>query len=266
MIGQLHRIADEPPEFGPNRGPSRIALEWRRDSMNWKALPHCDWRCPRDRTAARHEHVIICQVEILEARSVLSGLGHRSLSGLASAIQAPTTDLVHSAMMLPSELGEPVVLSSSNSPSPLPLPIGRFVATATGAMLDVVNSGLNLVGSLSSPALPIGGVVAKATGAVLHAVNSDLNLAGSLPSPALPTGSVVAKAASTVLEALNSGPSPVAASPPSVPPPIDLDLGSHVASAGSAVSDVAEALLALAVSSIHVEVGSQIDGDRKSVV
>jgi hypothetical protein len=63
-----------------------------------------------------------------------------------------------------------------------------------------------------------------------------------------------------VLDAVNSGPSAAAALPPSDPPPINIDLGSHVASAGNATSDAAEALLAPVVSSIHVDVGSQVDG------
>jgi hypothetical protein len=258
LIDQHRHIAERPPELDSNRKRSRIALKRWRDSMSSKASPDQNQHFRRNRTATRQERSIACLVELLEVRSVPSGLGQLSISGLTSVIQSTQTGLVRSVVPL-FDLGEPDVLSSSNSPASA-LPFIDVVTTASGTVLGAVNSDLNLAGVTRSPALPIGSAVAAVSGTILDAVGSGLNLVGATPSPTLPIGSVVATATGTVLNAVNSGQILLGPSPAPVVAPIDVDLGSHVASAGNATSGVVEALLAPVVSSIHVDLGSQVDG------
>jgi hypothetical protein len=258
MNGQHRLIRERPPELGSNRESNRIVLQRRRGFLDPTGLPDRDQHSAYDRTAARQERAIACLVELLEARSVPSALGHLSFTGLVSAIQITPTDLAN-IVMPPSNIGEQVVLPSSNLPARA-LPVVDVIAAATDTVLDVVNSGLNLIGSSAAPALPVEGVVATATGTMLNAVNSGINAIGSSPVPALPIGGVVATATGTVLDAVNSGLNLGGATPGPVLPKIDVDLGSHVVSAGNKTSGAVEASLAPVVSSIPIELGSPVDG------
>ena len=194
-------------------------------------------------------------MELLEARSVPSGLGHFSFSGLASAIQSTKTDLI-SNVGLPSDLGAPVVLQPSNAEAPV-LRVVEVVATATDAILDSAESGLNFVSSSTSATLRFAGAVLPATDTVLEAANSVVGLVGVTPSHSLPIAGAASTAAGTVLDTVNSTLDVVVASPAPVVSPIDVEPGSEVASTGNATSGGVGALLAPLLSPIDAEPGSQ---------
>jgi hypothetical protein len=164
----------------------------------------------------------------------------------------------------PSDLSVPIVLQLPNSDAPALRDVD-VVATATDAMLDSVNLGLNLVGSSPSAALPIVRAVAPPTSTVLDAVNSAVDLVGVTPSHTLPVVGVVSTAAGTVLDNGNSILNLVGASPAPVPSTIEVEPGSQVANAGNATSGAAEALLAPVVSSIEFNLGSKAEGHATEV-
>jgi hypothetical protein len=258
MSDQHRHIAERVPKFGPNRELKPIRLRWRHNVMSSRISPDQEKRCRKDQTAARHPRANTYLVELLEARWVPSALGHFSLSGLAPAIQSTTTNFIANVVS-PSDLSAPVVLQSPNLEAPALRDVD-VVATATVAMLDSASLGPNLVGSSPSAALPIVRAVATTTGTVLDTANSVVDLVGVTPSHAFPVEGVVSTATGTVLERVNLIPNPVVASPAPVQSPIDVELGSQVASTGNATSGGVEALLAPVVSSIDFGLGSTSEG------
>ena len=233
MIGQHRHVAVRLPKFPPNGESKPIAVQWSRNVVDSNVSPDQDPRCPTDRTRASHQRANVCLVELLEARSVPSGLGlfifraciRDPIHQDRSHIQRGFTERPWGAGRLAAiERGGPRLASC------------RSRRDSDGCHTRLGGIGLKLrqfvdVGypSVRKRCLP-------ATDTVLEAANSVVGLVGVTPSHSLPIAGAASTAAGTVLDTVNSTLDVVVASPAPVVSPIDVEPGSEVASTGNATS------------------------------
>ena len=254
MIGQHRHVAVRLPKFPPNGESKPIAVQWSRNVVDSNVSPDQDPRCPTDRTRASHQRANVCLVELLEARSVPSGLGHFSFSGLASAIQSTKTDLI-SNVGLPSDLGAGRLAAIERGGPRLASCRSRRDSDGCHTRLGGIGLKLRQFVDVGYPS--VRNAVLPATDTVLEAANSVVGLVGVTPSHSLPIAGAASTAAGTVLDTVNSTLDVVVASPAPVVSPIDVEPGSEVASTGNATSGGVGALLAPLLSPIDAEPGSQ---------
>jgi hypothetical protein len=155
MIGQHSRTAERARGSGQGRGSITIAPRMWRDVMDrgtWRARGR---QRPTPRASAHRRRVFTLVAEHLEGRSVPSGFGLGAFSALTSAVRSTASLAQH--VVSSSDLGGPAAAPSSVSTAPA-LPVADPIATATGAVVDAMDSGSDVLGAATASVLPPIGV------------------------------------------------------------------------------------------------------------